>query len=209
LEIVLNLPLIRSQHPQLETLGEMLEEHLGSDAVWGTVLGWLFTHALGKLEDPTAYADVSRSWQDEWLLGRVITRALQDLGVDESSAWHAVGTIKLLTAHQRWFETQAPKGREAFVILRDLLRDRDAQEFLQVNRYQGVLWFNEEAYEQLMSWLLLPVIVDAGVTLSAPEAAEVIDARAQIVDQLMAAGDESGYRVDRLLEAAGEIKFEA
>ena len=60
-----------------------------------------------------------------------------------------------------------------------------------------------------MSWLLLPVIVDAGVTLPPAEATEAVDRQAQVVDKLLAAGDESGYRVDRLLDAAGEVKGDA
>ncbi|MEE9616239.1 MAG: alpha-amylase family glycosyl hydrolase, partial [Anaerolineae bacterium] len=78
-------------------------------AAWATLLGWLFTHALGKVVDEAAFARISRSWIDEWLLGKIIAVALQDLGLDDGAAWQAVTTIKILTSHQRWFETEAPK----------------------------------------------------------------------------------------------------
>ena len=67
-----------------------------SPTAWPTLLGWLFTHALGKVADEASCERTSRSWIDEWLLGKVLAGALQDLGLDESEAWQAVGVIKLL-----------------------------------------------------------------------------------------------------------------
>ncbi len=173
-------------------------------AAWPTLLGWLFTHALGKVVDEAAFARISRSWIDEWLLGKIIAGALQDLGLDEGAAWQAVTTIKILTSHQRWFETEAPKKKQAYRVLESWLKDDEVQQFLQVNRYRGVLWFNKEAFEQLLWWMLLVAVVtiSADPLRSAAEVSQEIVTAYDIVRKLQQAEEESGYQVEKLLEAA-------
>jgi glycosidase len=179
-------------------------------AAWPTLLGWLFTHALGKVVDETNFEQISRSWIDEWLLGKIIAGALRDLGLDEVAAGQAVTTIKILTSHQRWPEIQVPenkkKGKEkeqrAYQVLESWLRDDEVQGFLQVNRYQGVLWFNKESFEQLLWWMMLLAVVELTADPLRPtaEVAQEIAAAHDIVRQLQRAEEGSGYQVEKLLE---------
>ncbi|MEI2692221.1 MAG: hypothetical protein V9H69_21945 [Anaerolineae bacterium] len=71
-----------------------------------------------------------------------------------------------------------------------------------VNRHQGVLWFNQEAYEQLCGWLMLPAVVDSLVKLPDEQAAAQIEERLAVVKKLLAASEASEYRVEKLLDAA-------
>ncbi len=173
-------------------------------AAWPTLLGWLFTHALGKVVDETDFEQISRSWIDEWLLGKIIADALQDLGLDEGAAWQAVTTIKVLTSHQRWFEMQAPKqkGKRAYQVLESWLKDDEVQQFLHVNRYRDVLWFNKETFEQLLWWMLLVAVVAISADPLRPttEVAQEIAACYDVRKELQRAEEESGYQVETLLE---------
>jgi hypothetical protein len=83
-----------------------LAEAEGLDAlpVWATLLGWLFTHALGKLASATDFPLVSRAWMDEWLLEKIITETLRELMRDEQAAWSTTQLIKILITHQLWFQ---------------------------------------------------------------------------------------------------------
>ena len=45
-----------------------------------------------------------------------------------------------------------------------LLSDSDALNYLGVNRYQDILWFNKEAFEDLMWWLFIIAAVEISVT---------------------------------------------
>ena len=203
LETILHLGELGEQVPEIQVVAGMLAEQLGDEtAAWATAFGWHFVHKLGKVVEDKAYADLSRSWIDEWLLGRIIARTLQNLGVDGQMAERAVGIIKLLTANQRWFEFKVQPQRMAFAALSRLLRDAEVQQFIQVNRYQGVLWFNKEAYEQLCDWLLLPAVVDSVLKLPEDEAVAQVEARLQIILKLLEAGEASEYQVEKLLEAA-------
>jgi glycosidase len=167
-----------------------------------TLCGWLFTHTLGKAVSERDFAQISRSGIDEWLLGKIVASVLQDLGLDEGSAWWAVSTIKVLVAHQRWFEIHDGQEGRSYQVLQSWLQDDEVQRYLHVNRHQGVLWFNQEAFEQLRWWMLATatLAISADLELSPDEAAEQVTACDNVLRQLREAEQASEYRVERLLE---------
>jgi hypothetical protein len=208
LAAILQLPALAGRFPWAEVEGaaaapEYLAANLSGDPfLWGALLGWAFVHSLGKLAGEEGFAGQSRSWVDEWLLAKVTAGALRDLGLDEAAAWRAMGQIKLFTSHQCWFATDVPDAQtRAHHVLAALLQDDEVQQFLQVNRYQGVLWFNKEAFEQLLWWLLLLAVVAIAADAARPAAETVqeIVASYQIVQQLRQAAEKSEYRVEKLL----------
>ena len=184
--------------------------HAGLDSdprSWSILLGWLFGHALGSVarrrspQSPSDFAQVSRSWQDEWLLGKMTATAMQDLGLTEESTWWAVLTVKVLIAHQCWFDFDDASEGRAYRVLRSWLEDGEMQRLLQVNRYQDVLWFNQEAFEQVLWWMM----VIATVTITVDEtvaSAGAVEACYDVIQQLQAAEAASDFRVEALLEAA-------
>ena len=168
---------------------------------WGVLFGWLFTHALGKVVDVDAASagaadEISRSWIDEWLLGKRIAAALEEWGLEEGAARRAVALIKLLIGYQRWFED----ADDAYTVLYAMLREREVQAYLGVNRYQDVLWFNRESFEQWARWIMLLSAVDLA-TDAGDDFAEVFVARYTLVRQWLKAEAVSEYQVAKLLEA--------
>jgi glycosidase len=209
LEAILQLPVLASHFPsprsrKYEAAANYLTANLNDDpSVWGTLLGWLFTHTLGQVVSESGFEQQSRSWLDEWLLGKVVASVLRDLGLDEAAAWRAVAVIKLLTIHQRWFEAEVPGGKQAHQVLESWLKDGETQQFLQVNRYQGLLWFNREAFEQLLWWMLTlaAVAISADPLRPAVEVAKEIVAGYDLVQQLRRAEENSQYQIEKLLAA--------
>jgi hypothetical protein len=128
---------------------------------------------------------------------------MQELGLDEAAAWWTVSTVKILTAHSDWFRTRAPKAARAYQVLTRWLSDAQVQQFLQVNRYRGVLWFNHEAFQQLTTWMLTV----AAVQIAADETLDPADVATQIADAydlirtLQQAEAGSGYQVEKLIDA--------
>jgi glycosidase len=183
----------------------------GDPAVWGPLLAWTFIHRLGAASNPAGTPEQSRTWLDEWLLGKLIARTLQDLDHTEFNAWRAVTLIKLLTAHQEWAAGDA--ALDPAKVLQTWLTDREVQAFLGVNRHQGVLWFNREAYHELLWWLFtaafLRTLADLGFDTDQPEAEAVqaaiekADRLRTLIRQLAAAEAASGYQLEKLIEAAG------
>jgi glycosidase len=209
LEAILQLPVLASHFPsprsrKYQAATNYLTANLNDDpSVWGTLLGWLFTHALGQVVSESDFEQQSRSWMDEWLLGKIIASVLGDFGLSDEAAWRGVTLIKLLITHQRWFETPAPGKKQASQVLESWLKDGETQQFLQVNRYQGVLWFNHEAFEQLLWWMLTlaAVAISADPLRPATKVAKEIAAGYNLVQELRRAEQKSQYQVDKLLAA--------
>jgi len=163
----------------------------------------VFTHALGKVAEPVGYPELSRSWLDEWLLGKLLAGVLRDLGLDEGAAAWAVGVVKILVKHQRWYEPEASGKEQADQALLSWLKDGEVQRFLQVNRYLGVLWFNHESFGQLLGWMLslAAVEISANSILSPEQAAAELVATYEMVEKLTEAEARSEYQVAKLIEA--------
>jgi hypothetical protein len=210
LQAALYLPVIQerfplARSPKYRAALEMVQGNMDGDpSSWGILLAWLFTHALGKIVDAEEAAAQSRSWIDEWLLGKIVAGTLQDLGLDEGVAWWSVGVVKILVSHQGWLESEAPSAERAYQVLTSWLRDGEVQQFLQVNRYGGVLWFNHESFDQLLKWMLTlaAVATSADRDRSGKEIAREIVASYEVVHRLKEAEEASGYQIVALMEAA-------
>ncbi len=166
---------------------------------------WLFTASLGKMIVPDMGhavvdpAEISRSWIDEWLLGKIIMGTLLELGMGEESARRAITLVKILIKHR------PPSIKTPTLNLETLLADVAVQSFIGINRYQDVLWFNKENFEELVWWLntVSVIIVTASKEIDKPadEVAKAILHLYETVLHVFTAESESGYKVEKLLEA--------
>jgi len=169
-----------------------------------TLLAWALTRSLGAVISGGDAAQRSRSGIDEWLLSRILERTFQDLGADDGAARHAVTLLKVLIANQAWHQGLAAGRESTGKRLEEWLADADVRQLLQVNRHRDVLWFNKEASEQLLDWLLAiaaAVVAAAEAPDPAADAAR-LTACAALADRLRAAGEKAGFQVERLLVLA-------
>ncbi|MDD3845393.1 MAG: alpha-amylase family glycosyl hydrolase [Syntrophorhabdaceae bacterium] len=165
-EVTRKLTTLMTSHPFTEHIADSeTDVHaLLSQELSAAHLAWLFVHVLGGLIDGAGTREeVSRSWIDEWLFGRIIGETLGELGYDEKEARAAQLLIKIFTTHQSWCEE--PNAR---AVLTSLMADGDVHYFLGVNRYQGVLWFSKEAFNDMIAWMHFT----AGVSIMSREGAE-------------------------------------
>ncbi|MBL7202164.1 MAG: alpha-amylase [Anaerolineae bacterium] len=207
LEAILRLPVLEARYPLPDSALQAIRARLeGDPAVWPTLLGWLFTHALGEVAGDEGFAGRSLSWMEEWLLSKLVAASFQDLGMDEGAAWWAVGTVKILIAHCGWWDLDGAGEGQASQVLMSWLRDSGVQGYLQVNRHRGVLWFNHEAFEELTSWMLLlaAVEISAQPELAPEKVARRLDACYKVIAALQRAEEASEYQVAKLVEAARE-----
>jgi hypothetical protein len=182
---------------------DYIKTQLSDDSyVWGSLFSWLFVHSLGKIVTSAGNEQQSRTWIDEWLLGRIIAGSLRDFGLDEPLISKAVTTIKLLTSQQHWFKVDKPSNKWAHKILNSLLKDSEARQFLHINRHQDILWFNKEDFEQLLWWMLMLAVIGtfSNPQMEKPEAAKKIATYYDVVMKLHQAGEDSGYQVEKLTE---------
>ena len=210
LETILELPVLERRFPADAPAGcrtaitAVQDNLIDNLAAWGSIFAWAFVHALGRIGDEADPDEQSRSWIDEWLLGRIIAGTLREIGLDEVRAARAVVMIKRFTSHQHWFETQDGEG--TYQVLESLLQDREVQQLLRVNRYQGILWFDKDAFERLLWRMLLVAVITIGADPLRPAsaAAEQIAACYETVQQLQEAADKAGYQIEKLLDLVHE-----
>jgi len=179
----------------------------GDAQVWGTLLGWLCTYRLGAAAgaQEREIPAISRSWIDEWKLGTYLANALQGLGLNEDDSWLAVGIIRFLINHQSWYTGYQKEGLSVYQLLESWFRDTDIQKFLVINRHQGILYFNKEAFGDLLWWMFLIALIEA---LSQPQQhpqgkeIEMQIARCyELIQKLKQAEENSEYQVEKLFAA--------
>ncbi|HLF91543.1 MAG TPA: hypothetical protein VI451_21540, partial [Anaerolineales bacterium] len=221
LDAVLKLPALTERFPKARSKKYMaadtiLKETLGEDEIaWAMILAWTVTHALGKVvekekengrkgekENGRKFAALSRSWIDEWLLGKILSTTIQNLGADQPASWRAVPLFKLLVArYGQWFALDAKKPERAFATLQAWLKDPEAQQYLGVNRFNGVLWYNKGTFTKLLNWMFTLTVVEITNTLKPEKIPNAILNVYKIVEELQEADEVSGYQVEALLEA--------
>jgi len=190
----------------------------GDPRAWGVLLSWLLTHAIGKcFTAVNVEADeLSRVWMDDWLLGKVLQNTLVDLGIDRYTAGKMIDLVRVLVAHHSWWKEVIPtKGKakarpkdNTYRLLQTWLNDDGFQIFIGMNRYNEIVWFNKEAFDEMLWWLYVIAIVEiqAAEDLSKKKStARVVDqitACYTVIRKLQAAEADSEYQVERLLKAA-------
>jgi glycosidase len=167
------------------------------------LLATIFTRPLGKIISNTDYPEISRAWMDEWLLGKIITQTFRELGDDEGKANRNLLLVKVLVKN---LQTLQPAN------LLTTLADPEVQLFIGVNRYQGVLWFNQESFEELIGWLCTISLTElaAADLLESEELSEAahqaMKAETDMAEKLVHAAGQSAYQLEKLLAAIEAIR---
>jgi len=198
-EVTRKLTTLITSHPFTEHIAESETDirSVLSRELSAAHLAWLFVHVLGGLIDGAGpRAEVSRSWIDEWLFGRIIGETLEELGYDDSDRHSAQLLIKIFTTHQRWCEDRDPRS-----VLASLMADGDVHYFLGVNRYQGVLWFSKEAFEDMMAWMHFTagVLILSREGLEERRMFEELRDSFKAIDTLHQASLSSDYQLEKLM----------
>jgi hypothetical protein len=83
------------------------------------------------------------------------------------------------------------------------LSDSEVHQFLQVNRYQEALWFNQEAFEELLWWMFLLAAVNISADPLRPESevSQETVASYEVIQRLLRAEGQSEYQIEKLLAA--------
>ncbi len=200
LEAVIYLP---QQVKELPIKARTLLAPEDNAAYWGLLFSWLFTHNLGETISQDADAvEQSRSLIDEWLLGKIVAETWVEMELSPANSQISVDLLKILVAKQNWFERFSAKKKKAASLLELWLNDPDIQEYLRINRYEGVLWFNKEAFDRLTRGLLAVAVI--GLQTSSDLSAEQVQTRTldcyKVIRRIRKASKKSGYQVERLME---------
>ncbi len=208
LRVILELPMIDRQHPTikkatLKNISSLLSKKSTNDKqVWAGLFGWLLVHSLGKVISKEKFEFQSRSWIDELLLGKILATAFKEFGLDEQHIFREINLIKILTTLQNWHNIKDAKQDKAAHVLQTIMNDSEVQKFIVMNRYNGVLWFNQEAFEKLVDGFgqIALIQILSQTKADSDELAVAIRDMDSIIRKIRTAEKKSEFKVEQLMK---------
>jgi hypothetical protein len=151
-------------------------------AVWGPVLAWSLLHGL-PLDGVSMF--------DQLRLRHALADIFHGLGMGGDDGWRAAARVRFLL-HRATPLSPELSHRE--------WQDGDVRWLTGTHTSQGVRYFNQESYEELLWWIQVPALVAA----SPAEQRAAAQRSATAVGRATQAAKDAGYRLDILL--AGNSK---
>jgi hypothetical protein len=190
------LPIASSYKTSIKEITQNLKD---SPERWTTLFSWSFLHNLGKLANPEDYKNQTLSWLDEWQIGKSLENLFVEMGFSTEKSWSMMNLVRLLIIQQDWSDQiQQTTLRE---LVESWLKIPEIQVKLGVNRYNDMLWFNKEGFEEFLWWMYLLAIlhIAASTNLDANIMIESILKIYHVIEKIKTAEEKSGFQVQKLL----------
>jgi hypothetical protein len=134
---------------------------------------------------------MTASMFDRLQLRSALAEIFLSLGMDSEKAWRAAARVRVLLAH-------ADLLRDPLISSEAFWADSDVRWLTGVNEASGTTYFNKEQFEELLSWVYLPALLEIArhdvVKLSSINEIELAVARA------CSLAEDAGYRLDEYLK---------
>jgi len=206
LETVLSLLVIDSRFPlppgarYQKSFSVFASPLLEDENTWLSLFAWSFLTPLGLLADNAKAPEQVVAWMDEWQLSHRLQQATENLGRDAYQVNRILLLTRILILQQNWFNQPLPPLR---ILMQSWLAVPEIRQFLGVNRYQEVLWFNKEAFEEFLWWMYTLALIstsgEPGVTST--EILEMTIKLSVLDRQMKNALKKSKFQIERMMEA--------
>ncbi|MHA1520677.1 MAG: alpha-amylase family glycosyl hydrolase [Promethearchaeota archaeon] len=168
-----------------------------TETEWAMLYAWIVVHRLGNVKLETNFSSLSRSWIEEWRLGNVIEWVLGEIQTTSTNGGDSLFLIKLMTEFRNWFEIPVDEDSSLqHMLLKRLLSEPEIQNYIQVNRFQDILYFNAERFGILCKWLLNIAVLQG---LASKNHNKVIDA-VKMIETWLKISEDAKYQVVSMLE---------
>lgn len=129
--------------------------------------------------------------------------ALIEFSQNDQTTIRAMDTLGVILNMQLFTSKKSKLSSKEFV---DFMENKDVRKYIQVNRHEGVLWYNKESFEKLLDWLF---IIDVVVMVSKPKLpvrniAENTKNNFIVMKDLIKNSKDSEFQLERLLEILKE-----
>jgi hypothetical protein len=178
----------------IESFGESLDDSVA----WATMLTWVVARHLEELRCRPDRAEGAGKHYENLHLRSTLVDTVMAFGRGGDAGQRAAETVALMIDLIAWSSQR--KGLEGIgPALADAFGSDVGRRFLRVNRHADVLWFNREAFEELLRWLTLAWVVD-GIVEDSESAFRSIAATASVWKVLCTAAEASDFRLVEFLE---------
>ena len=171
---------------------------------WCTLFAWLLAHVLAAATRDAAPSGRGRDARRVLRHERVIARALQEVGTEAEEAERRAALIEVLVAHARDWGEAPGRADPAGTVLQAWFADDRLRAVLGVHQHEGTWWFNQEAFELLLAWMVTAaeIALHRGPAGTPAERSGRVAAYRRLAGRLAAAAREAGYRMESMLAAA-------
>jgi hypothetical protein len=155
-----------------------------NERTWAPILAWIILRALPSANVVDLF--------DRLLLRHALAGIFASMGLDGEAAWQAAAQVRLLLTPR----ALAPDA----IFSPSLWAEPDVRWLAGVNNAGGVDYFNQQQFEELLTWLQLPALLE--ITQSKPAAATQTSNFAAIeaaVNDAKKAATNSGYKLESFL----------
>ena len=163
-----------------EEPGSLLER------TWPPVLAWITLRSLPA-------EGIRSEIFDKLQLRAALADIFSSMGVEDEKTWRMAARIRILL-----WQADTPL---ATIATKEFWGDPDVRWLAGVNESDGKAWFNKELFEELLSWVQLPALMEIAMQ-NGGESESIHELEAAITRVCLAA-TKSGYNLDTYLKLLG------
>jgi glycosidase len=159
-----------------------------------------FVQYLGLLVGDEDFESASAALFDKWRLRDIVADCFAQMGIDEPQTQKLINTLQMSIVTQCWYvRSTQMKTQDLFVKLFSI---EQVQRFLGFNLFEEVIWFNEEAMQELEWWMITLAFYHAlsGGDFTATLVHEAVIGSYEVTQQLREARLQAGYQVEKLIK---------
>ncbi|MGB9585824.1 MAG: alpha-amylase family glycosyl hydrolase, partial [Anaerolineales bacterium] len=199
-KIIPALDLVLKETPALfdRELSESLCQ--GDTYTWSILLSWIILSKIGSVatDEHEEVFIVSARWLQEWQFDKVLTPFFHSITNSWESAQRMTLLLKLLIRHtpkpEEFKDTQ-----QIGQTIQKWIQDDEFRQWIKVNLYQDVTWFNKEAFEEWLRWqkaILTLELTAQSSTAGAENQLSYIEEGMKYIQEKV---NHSAYRLDQLI----------
>jgi len=178
-----------------------------NDDHWLVLFLWVFLCDLAG-RGAAAYGLDANKLLEEWRLGAVIKECLGQMDRSEWNASRMATLVKIILRLPAL--NAAGNPQTAADLLRLWMQDELIHDYLGVNTYEDITWFNQEGFEELVWWQAVLRLLDAMQSAGDEKEAlaEQLVKICKKLEKILFAEKQSEFKLQLLMNKLEEIKLE-
>ena len=159
------------------------EPGISIEQTWSPVLAWILLRSFPP-------HGMSASLFDRLQLRSALAELFSSLGMEGDKAWRAAAQVRLLLSH-------ADLSSRSLIHSEAFWADPDVRWLTGVNEVSGTTYFNKELFDEMLSWVQLPTLLNVARQDGVMQFS--INEIERSVSRACSAAEKAGYKLDRYL----------
>ncbi|HPA57409.1 MAG TPA: hypothetical protein PLT70_08275, partial [bacterium] len=200
LTTVIDLPKYKLRDLDIEA-DDYLHRNLSEDKYYlYMVLGFVTGARLSMIQKEKN--DAEKSWElfIKYRLNLIFMELFESTGLSSHHAMRIVRHIRAFIYYQNWWRQYEPEVLP-LKLMEDVFRDDNMKSILQINEYEGEIWFNKESFEDFTAGLFVISVLEILRSIEKVSERKIeFTKRYMVIKNLIAAAERSGYKVDNFMQ---------